>query len=275
VPLAPALNPANGATVTVSESQQVTVSWSAPAKADSYWLQLDPGCTTSGAYYGAITGTTYSFTPLCPSYFYQVWALNSTCATEWSAPAAATFYIRGTISGTVKQDDGQQAVLIGGVCQLAGASGVRPGAGSQVIVNGVDSGNVNVNGTYSVTSSLGSSKVAVLSIGDPAQWSCTCPSDCVYSTTAPKSGLDYFVSNIKDPWWQAEEGNIHADSGNVGSSIPNTAALPYLITGSQAGLVSYTGSLDIGSGTINQNGSSWRAKTNYQGLKTDYGLRGC
>jgi len=150
------LNPADGGTVTVAESEQVTVSWSAPALADSYWLQLDPGCTTEGAYYGAISGTTYSFTPLCPSYFYQVWALNSTCATEWSAPAAATFSVRGTISGTVKQDDNRQAVVVGDVCVLAGAGGVLPGDNSKVEV-GLDSGDVNVNGTYAVSPVFGPS----------------------------------------------------------------------------------------------------------------------
>lgn len=79
-----------------------------------------------------------------------------------------------------------------------------------------------------------------------------------------------------DPWWQADKGNIHADGGNVVSPIPVTATLRYLITGGLTGLVpglvSYTGSLDIGSAlAINQNGSNWRAKTSYQGFQTGYG----
>lgn len=273
-PAAPALSPANGGTVTVIEGQQATVSWSAPAKADSYELELYPAgtnCLASGAYCDSSTGLTYTFLPLYPSYFYRVRALNSTCSTEWGAWAAATFSVRGTITGTVKQDDNRLAVLIGGVCQLAGAPGVQPGAGSRVTV-GVDSGNVNVNGTYSLTSPIGSSKVAVLSLGDPAQWRCTCPSTCIYSTSAPKSGLDYFVSNIKDPWWQAEEGNVHANGGDVRSRIPSTATWPYLITGTQPGLVSYTGGLDINDAeAINQNLSNWQAQTKYKGRKTDYG----
>jgi len=266
------LNPADGGTVTVAESEEAAVSWSAPALADSYWLQLDPGCTTEGAYYGAISGTTYSFTPLCPSYFYQVWALNSTCATEWSAPAAATFSVRGTISGTVKQDDNRQAVVVGDVCVLAGAGGVLPGANSKVEV-GLDSGNVNVNGTYAVSPLFGPSWNTELAIGDWTEWRCTCPVSCAYTASAPKSGLDYFVANIKEAWWQAEEGNVHADGGNVRSAVPDTATLPFLITGSQPGLVSYTGSLDINdAAAINQAGlSNWQAQTGYQGLKTGYG----
>jgi len=271
-PPAPTLNPANGGTLTVTAvGQQVTVSWSA-ALADSYWLQLDPGCTTEGAYYGAISGTTYSFTPLCPSYYYRVWALNSTCATEWSAPAAATFYVRGTISGTVKQDDNKEAELVGEVCVLAGAGGIMPGANSKVEV-GLDSGSVNVNGTYAVSPLFGPSWYTELSIGDWTEWRCTCPATCAYTTSAPKTGLDYFVANIKEPWWQTEEGNVHADGGNVRSPVPDTATVGYLITGSQPGLVSYTGSLDVGNAVaINQAGlSNWQAQTSYQGLKTDYG----
>lgn len=45
-PDAPSLNPANGGTVTVGEGQQATVSWSAPAKADSYELELYPAGTS-------------------------------------------------------------------------------------------------------------------------------------------------------------------------------------------------------------------------------------
>jgi len=216
-----------------------------------------------------LAGLSYTFAPLYPTYYYRVQGINSTCASEPGDWAEATFSVRGTISGTVKQDDGDEAVLIGGICQLGGASGVQPGVGSAVVVNGVDSGSVNADGTYSLTSSLGSSKVAVLSIGDPTQWRCTCPDACTYSASAPTSGLDYFVSNIKAPWWQADSGNVHAES-DLSSNVPNTATYPYLITG-ESGLASYGGSLDSGSGTINQSGSEWQAQTSYQGLKTDYG----
>ena len=93
----------------------------------------------------------------------------------------------------------------------------------------------------------------------------TCPDTANITVTNP------------GPWWQVDSGNIHADNGNVGSSIPSTAAKPYLITGGLTGLVpglvSYTGSLDVGNAVaINQAGlSNWQAQTSYQGLKTDYG----
>lgn len=71
-------------------------------------------------------------------------------------------------------------------------------------------------------------------------------------------------------WWQAVGGNVHANGGNVISQIPATATKPYLITGTVAGLVSYSGSVDLGSGLINESGSAWRAQTSYQGKKTGY-----
>lgn len=282
------LNPADGGTVTVNEGQQAKVSWSASAKADSYYLELypwdlllnaAPTCSTSGVYCDSLVGTSYSFTPAYPKYYYKVKALNNTCGVdEYSAWAGATFSVRGTISGIVRQDDSLKADalyahLVGGVC-VPGTDtggGVKPGAGAKVTV-GTDYGLVGGEGTYSLVSPLGSGKIAVLSIADP--WRCTCPvsPDCTYSTSVPKSGLDFFVSRVKDAWWQVDEGNIHADGGIIRSRIPDTAILPFLITGKPGLASSNTGSVSIGSGTaINENLSNWQARTKFQGLKTNYG----
>ncbi|MDI6770529.1 MAG: hypothetical protein QMD04_12765 [Anaerolineales bacterium] len=84
-PGAPALNPVNGGTVTVSEGQQATASWSAPAKADSYELQLYPAgtnCSALGAYCSSTGSLAYSFEPLYSQYYYRVRGINTTCATE-------------------------------------------------------------------------------------------------------------------------------------------------------------------------------------------------
>jgi len=220
VPSAPALNPVNGGTVTVSEGQQVTVSWSAPALADSYERELYPAgtnCLTSGAYCDPTTGLSYTFLPLYPSYYYRVRALNSTCSTQWGDWAAATFSVRGTISGQVKQDDSDLAVLVGGVCSLAGASGIQPGSGAQVTVNASYFGSVDGTGSYSVKAPVGAGILAVLTPAS-AIYHCTCPAGCVYSTSVPKTSLVFFVSDIRPAWWQAVGGNIHADGGNVHSN---------------------------------------------------------
>ena len=75
-------------------------------------------------------------------------------------------------------------------------------------------------------------------------------------------------------WWQVDKGNVHADGGSINSSIPATATKPYLITGIQPGLVSYSGSLSLGDldvTGISETSNDWQAKTSYQGNKTDYG----
>ena len=77
-------------------------------------------------------------------------------------------------------------------------------------------------------------------------------------------------SNCKRPaWWQAADGNVHADGGNLTSTIPETAAHPYLIRGA-TGLASYAGTADLGHGTVNEDGSQWLAQTTYKGVKTGY-----
>jgi hypothetical protein len=45
------------------------------------------------------------------------------------------------------------------------------------------------------------------------------------------------------PWWQAEDGDVHSNSGDIISNIPAAAIQPYLITGLAGGLTSYAGSL--------------------------------
>ncbi len=74
------------------------------------------------------------------------------------------------------------------------------------------------------------------------------------------------------PWWQVEDGNVHANSGGISSQIPSAcsgACLPNLITG-LGGLLSFTGSVSLGDGTISQDGSDWNAETVYTGTRTGF-----
>lgn len=83
---------------------------------------------------------------------------------------------------------------------------------------------------------------------------------------------DFFCNLVTaSAWWQVDGGNVHADGGDVRSSIPSMAALPYLITG-VSGLPSFPGVLNVGGGTINETASSeWWAQTVFRGLETKYG----
>ncbi len=222
-PGTPALSPADGGAVSVTEGEQVTVSWSSAALADLYELELYPAgsdCADIAAHCLSQAGTTYSFDPLYPVYYYQVTALNNSCsASEYGTAGSAVFTVNGIVSGQVKADNNDQAVLVGGVCVLGGALGVQPGLGSTVTVN-TDSGAVDGSGNYSVATGVGSGLAGVLVVGDPASYRCTCPLDCVYSTSSPKTGLDFFVSNYRPAWWQVEDGDVHSNGGNVSSNIP-------------------------------------------------------
>ncbi|MEX2144014.1 MAG: hypothetical protein WD740_05410 [Anaerolineales bacterium] len=209
---------------------------------------------------------------------WYVVATNGT-KTKQSDTWSFTYTPLGNITGTVKNDPNQAAVLVGGVCQLAGATGVRPGTGSTVTV-GSNSGNVATSGSYSVTTPTGAGNVAVLNLGDPNNWICTCPTNCQYSTTSPKSGLDYFVSNVREAWFQVTGGSLHANGGGVRSKIPATctgACSPYLIkadSSSTVGVVSYqSGSLnlgDVGTNNVSNTSQDWWAVSEYKGLQTGY-----
>lgn len=292
-PAAPALNPAEGGSVTISEGEQPTVAWSSPAKADFYNLKLYPtpgssSCSSANVDCLDTTATTYSFDPVSATYFYQVQGVNTTCTAydgsddigDW---AEANFTINGLVAGQVKQDDNSLASYNWATktCELAGAVGVQPGAGSQVVLTkGGDSypADVDASGNYSVTVPWASAGYSAnLNPGDPANWQCTCPTNCDYSgVSSPKDVLDFFVSNYVAAWFQVEDGNLHADNSNISVNIPLTCVepvcLPYLITGT-AGVASYTNSLSLGSvseDNISQTTDDWQANTVYRGKQMGY-----
>jgi hypothetical protein len=290
-PAAPALSPADGGSVTVSESEQATVSWSSPAKADAYDLELYPSgsnCSSPYAYCLNTTATSYSFDPVSSSYYYRVRGINTTCTVydgsddigDW---AEANFTVNGLVSGQVKQDDDSLASYNWATktCELAGAVGVQPGAGSQVVLTDMSNsyiGDVDASGNYSVIAPWAAAGyTANLNPGDPDNWQCTCPTNCSYGgVSSPKDGLDFFVSNYAAAWFQVEDGSLHADNSNISVKIPITCVepvcLPYLITG-QPGVASYTNSLSLGSVTednISQTTDDWQANTVYRGKKMGY-----
>ncbi len=179
------------------------------------------------------------------------------------------------ITGTVRQDDSWDAALVGGLCTLGGASGVEPGAGTQVDVATVGF-DVAANGAYNTGNITAGTYPVSLDIGDPSTWLCTCPTNCAYGAIATgTSNVDFFVTQTREAWFQVQDGSLHADSGSVVSDIPSTctgACDPYLITGEE-GLVSYTGSLSLGdmdSTGISETSNDWQADTDFKGNETDY-----
>jgi hypothetical protein len=289
VPGVPVLDPGDGESVEIGEGEQVKVDWDSTSKADSYELELyaaGTSCDDVTAHCKTKTTTQHKFDVLVSRYYYRVRAANDTCdgiagkTTRYSDWAEATFTINGVISGQVRDDPDGNASLVDGICTLAGAPGVQPGAASEVVVEGSYTGSVDGSGNYSVVAPAGSGLSAVL-VPDTSSYRCTCPDACTYSTDSPKSGLDFFVSNFREAWFQSEGGNIHADVGNVTSWLPDTceaepSCKPYLITedaSGTTGAVSYGGGLDLGdfdTDNISEDGNNWRLNTSYEGLQTGY-----
>ena len=200
--------------------------------------------------------------------------VNSSCPleTDCSCPA------NGDITGSVYLLD-SGATTIGGsgtLCSLSSGTAnlFQPGVGSLVTVNlGGYTGSVLSGGGFTVAgvpSGIAGTYSAGLTIGD-SNYICTCPFGCSYGSIigSPMTGVDFFVTNQRDAWFQVDGGNIHANGGSVSSDIPSSATNPYLITG-DTGLVSYTNSLGLGDGGINESGKNWRAITSYDITQTDY-----
>lgn len=270
---APVLTPPDAGVAITGGDGNVSTSWSQPADVTYFEYELYPAgsdCSDLQAYCpGVIGDTSYIFLPLSASYQHRVRGCSSACGGICSDWAEATFTVASGISGQVKSDINNEALMVGEKCVLAGAGAIQPGSDSQVVV-GADIGYVDGSGNYSVTTLAGSGLVATLVSGDPT-YVCTCPLGCSYSTSSPQTDLDYFVSSQAFAWWQVVDGDVHADGGNISSQIPAAAANPYLITGVGGGVASFTGSIDIGSGMLAENGQDWQAQTSYQGNKTDYG----
>jgi hypothetical protein len=238
----------------------------------------------------------YTFRYMPVEYYYRVRAINDCGGDnpryegEW---AEATFTMMGPISGRVFWDRNNNAEMSGDRCVLAGAGAMRPGEGSQVVVDGSYSSEIRpppwFTGGYSVEDVPLGPLPVVLVPGD-SKYSCTCPSNCSYINIIPPipisawSGLYFFVTDQEvtgEAWFQVEGGNLHANLGTVSSDIPSTcsgACAPYLITEDDAtgttGLVSYTGADptlgDFTLDNISEDDNDWHAQTSYQGLETKY-----
>ena len=284
-PDAPTLDPGDGGSVTIDVGEDVVVSWDPVNKANEYEYeiyQVGEDCSHATAHCGSQAGTSVSFQALVNNYYYHVRALNSSCATEYSGWSEATFMVNGLVLGQVfVLDDGAITGDPGGFCSLLSGTAVGGDAGgsSMSVSAGGSGGGVAGDGTYSVVDvPTGVGYFASLTIGDPANYSCECPTGCIQGgVSSPQAGVNFYLNNFKQAWFQVEGGNLHANSGNVVSYIPDTcsgACEPYLILGESGatGVVSYTGvTPEVGEGDLTEDGSDWTLNTEYKGRQTGYG----
>jgi len=88
--------------------------------------------------------------------------------------------------------------------------------------------------------------------------------------SVPSGGNNYYLTQKRAAWWQADGGGIYAGSNLAGQTIVSQLPLSTsrLILNGPAAALRASGSVDTGAGEISDNNIS--AMTSYTGVKTDY-----
>jgi hypothetical protein len=269
--------PTAGGSVNTDGAAVGAVSWSAATGATRYDIELYPmnsDCSSAQAHCsyssagGGVAATSYSFTAQTQWYTFRVRPVAACGGLgNWTTPV--NFLVLSPISGTIIGDPGSTATLVAGLCSGSG-TGYQPGAGSTVDGdNGVvtNSGAVAADGTYTLYMPFWSpgANLVTLSPGD-ASYVSSCPNGNSYgSISAPFTGLNFYVTQASDPFWQVIGGPVvaYAKTGQaIRSPILSTACVaptcqPYLIlqsagAGTSGYLLTGGGSVDIGYETGNQ-----------------------
>jgi hypothetical protein len=229
---------------------QVTLEWQTPVVPNS-------GLSTNS----------YTFTPTYGEYLYRVRATNNSCINTGEEGAWTNFtrfFITAPITGTVYNDPNNQATLVGNNCASPGATGaaqLRPGLGSTVTASdsrsASNSASILSNGTFTVNGNLFGGPSTVTLNPTNTNYTCTCPTGCVYSGLgAPITGLNYFISDSREPWWQTANGLVYAAQSNgtaVSTKVPPTCngnCTPALAARDQYGTQNSSGFVITGGGGI-------------------------
>jgi hypothetical protein len=266
--------PTNGGSASLNGSNQITVSWDPVAGTlMSYDVEVYPTGTPAGqectatdthCSLGQIT-TSYTFTisgSIGQSYTWRIRAKNTACSAggvtgAWSTPI--TFTIQGSISGNIYFDANNTAALSGGLCQLAGAPGQDPGAGSTITANTGSNTSGTITGSSYTIPNVPYNVNTLVTLGpDLSQWTCSCPAGCTYSgLSSPRSGVNFYLTNVKSAWWQTSNGLLYAgnSSGNaLVSKIPATCSgascTPAVSTNDSANTANSFGYAVTGGGAI-------------------------
>jgi hypothetical protein len=274
----------------------ITWSWGVVAGATQYHLQVDTVSTFESVnlqeFYPFVNSQ--SMTNLTPGTWYarvRVLTANPAVCTApsvWSGTASVTQTCLGSIEGYVFDDPYGEAYLSGGICTHPGSPGAVANSGSVEVdgVGGPWSGTVDGSGNYSVANVpiLNDAYTATFTPASP--WICMCPAadpgnpgSCLpYSSIdSPQSGVDFYISQVREGWFQTIGGDVHAQ-GNIVSEIPDTcAAAPactaeFSLAGAdEVGVVSASGGPgSYGSGDVSS--ELWEATSTYQGSQFKFGF---
>ena len=92
---------------------------------------------------------------------------------------------------------------------------------------------------------------------------------------SPSNNNFFYLTNIREPWWQAEGAGVYA--GSTAGGVTIRSELPTALTklilpgsggGTSAALMRASGQADLGEGSVSSEG--WSAITRYHGQRMDY-----
>lgn len=147
--------------------------------------------------------------------------------------------------------------------------------GVSVSIDGGAGNAVNGSGVYTGTATVGVSHSVAVSI--PNGYVCSTGAGCntcVISAVSPASNQNFFLSNVREAWWQAEGAGVYV--GGLGGGVTVRSEMPsasYRLilaggAGSVGALLRGDGSTDLGSGSVSDD--LWTATSKYKGKKMDY-----
>jgi len=215
---------------------QVTISWTALAKAERYILELHPSTNPADTPGQTLTlaATSYNFTPSNRYYSARVRALNTSCGNDYSAWSEyIDFQVVVPVNGNVYYDQSGTAALSGNLC--IGSTTPTPGDEGALTLSGFANDGTYADVTTAVSnafslrlpySTTGENNVQ-LQIENSDRWICSCPAGCGYPSgiDAPSGNVNFYVLDATDPWWQVEGGPVTA-YGTLGTVIQSLIS-PY------------------------------------------------
>lgn len=241
IPGSVTITPANGSTVNISGANQITVSWTAATKADSYTVDIYPtgsDCSSPYASCGISTTSTSRVMTLNGAggarWTVTVQPVNTSCANQPGLVYDSSFTVLAAVQGAVYLDTGGDAALAGSLCADATRSSidVAPPAPGEATV-GAEGQFSSFSGTMSYGMSFppktefriytewwpsGNTTVTLNPGTDGAgtSYTCSCPVGCRYTgMPAPQTGLDFYLiaADLSHAgWWQAQGGSVTAES---------------------------------------------------------------
>ncbi len=161
------------------------------------------------------TGAGYSVNLSPGTYYWKVTADNGVYQTDSST---WSFTITSGVAGTVYYDSGNTCSTGSPGTHAAGATVTY-----QPSANGSSSysGTVAADGTYTISGAPNGTGTLTLSL--PTGYSCStsCGAGCPTATSvsAPSTGNNFYITDTRNPWWQAVGAGVYAGSSGGGTTI--------------------------------------------------------